>query len=239
MCWNIYVSMLFSMFDIAASLLLIKRNRNNDRLYALSLSPVALQETFQIVLWATIGTNSDPTKCYRINIFTSFITRTTVLCLPFLGTFLATYTYSKIKGWDLPRIGFMLAATVYTVIVQCLQWYSMIRRPVGTILGPNGHQVWPNPWEYYYPYSNLLYGLAILGYVVFTMVPVYLYLQPRTSAFAILIILGGLFLVSIIIYPAEWEPIWCWSAFLLFIALLLEPYFVHLDSTYQKHLKGE
>ena len=236
MCWNLEVTIAFACLDALAVVFLLWRNGLNDRLFAMYAMPIAVQECLQIVLWLNIG--EDEYQCNRVNRVTSFIVRLVVMFVPLTGTLLGVLAK---RARDQPptalkhqyRWVIVMASAAFTFGAMALWAWRFLTYPAqGTVIGPNHHQVWPH----YYASNadileseksdrqNLKFPLPLFLYVLFACGPILLYVRPLWLAHGLAVPISTLAMVFYLIYPLEYESVWCWSGTVIMAFAVLQAY---------------
>jgi len=224
------------------------RNKCHDHMNVMMQLPVYLQEVFQLVIWldltvegAVTSADEPGSKCTRTNLFSSFAITMLVTGLPCWSFFVARHWVIDFYNHGFPfpifkiyaqRIRLYFAVILsYCLIGWYCGWY-----PFCTVIGPNGHQIWPVVFA---PHTIVRYLHPVLyAYIIdrgvqpWMMVASYYMLAFMSLSVVVLFIMW---------LRIGWEAgsFWCFSASLTCLVGLIEPYlFQRYGRRYLLGVKG-
>ena len=232
MCWNAFVSFSFASFDCLVVFVLILRNVDRDRLFALLMAPIAFQEIFQFLFWWTDAISS----CTFLNRILSLCIVVTTSTIPFICIYIGHHTTDKWirssaekrQPGKLERLLQHSPTYLYgvaTLYVIFLCYVLPVTQTWCTTVGPHGHQQWICGVGAYKLYGYISY-VAFLAMYVAPMAIGLRQLKPtwERDTVGLLGAFPAAIVYSFFSQTLEACSIWCWSAFIEGAFLLVRPY---------------
>jgi len=231
MCWGLQPTLFFVVSEASVLIAIYVRNERNDRFNCLLHTPLLLQETIQLLLWAQLAREADASadKCSSLNEWLSML-EAGIVC--FVPGWLAVYASRtqppgprgcvlkrQLEAWAILCGGY---TAIVIVCIMVAQRFGLC--PRCTVAGPWGHQLWPflslRPWVlvimHYVNYIHLcLPGVALVGR--HTMAPLFI-LCTFWLPVALQVAIGN-----------EWGSFWCFTASLACFLYPFEPMLLRLQ----------
>eukprot|EP01084_Bolivina_argentea_P207654 354251_1 len=220
MCWSWEVSLVFALLQWIIIAYLLYRNKFWDRLCAILQSFIAIQETFQFLLWAfAIDENTTATTCSAFNTFcsygllfdvTSVLTGYGVVC-----AYASSYIdKSSSQSWRFKGlVTYTFIAIIFELIYIIAAFYYDVHRDDihCTYVGENGHQVWA-----YMDIKDLHAAIATARKLMWIFLIVAVCFVRPCWPFLPCALYGALTLVIsnvAVQFSQEWASLWCWANF--------------------------
>ncbi|KAJ3439756.1 hypothetical protein M0813_28039 [Anaeramoeba flamelloides] len=229
MCWNLEVSITFSIIELVAIVFLWYRNYSiRDRVYSFFFLLVFFIEFSEIFLWITIPESGEfEGKCPSANVFFTSVTYFVAWMQPLGINLYCLFTTTKKQDKSKFYLSVSLASFDYVmhVISYFVRWGEVgSQQNCSVTYGKNDNLTWK--WQYikawYYPNTY--------NYFVLSVIPFLFYRPWRAMinfAFPYLTtLLVTYFVFDTTVFPSTW----CWTALMILIFFVLDPWTVERDT---------
>eukprot|EP01083_Nonionella_stella_P018891 52542_1 len=211
MCWSWEVSFSFFLIDFIGLLYIFYRNEYIDRYWVLIISPIAVQEFCQFVLWK-FGIDSDTTAnhCNTVNKTYHLIILLSINLLPLFIAIVSYRTTSALNNVTKLIQNMFWEFLIFFEIVAyagCI-YMNVYGTPALECIfaGVNGHQVW---WDdEYNPAFEIVVMTVYLLPSIFSCVlyqPLWVSFVPNFYGISSLFVFR--FMIGLEAYS-----VWCWAA---------------------------
>ncbi|KAJ6240493.1 hypothetical protein M0813_24206 [Anaeramoeba flamelloides] len=229
MCWNLEVSIIFSILELSTIIFLWYRNYSvRDRCYALFFLLVFFIEFSEIFLWITVPESGEfEGKCPSANVFFTSMTYFVAWMQP-LGINLYCL-FSTIKKQDKSKFYMSVSLASFDYLLHIIS-YFMEWGEVGSQKNcsvtygktDNLHWEWQYNREWYFPNTY--------NYFVLSIIPFMFYRPWRALINFMFPYMTTLLITFLVFEDSVFPSTWCWTALMILIFFVLDPWTVERDS---------